>query len=139
MQAGDATHATEQIGLHLLGESRLVGSLPAGRRIYLVPTDRGRLCVAAARLAETCSDALSDASPATFTMVDMDGIGGAGPIAYGVAIDGVRSLSFSVAGRPVTVPVHNNVFVFHGRPSDGTGDFSPATVAFTNGATRALR
>jgi hypothetical protein len=139
MKAEDAVQATPQIGSHLLGESRSIGSLASGQRIYLVPTDKGGLCVAVARLAETCSSALSDASPATFTMVDTDGTGGAGPIAYGVAIDGVRSLSFSVAGRSVTVPVHDNLFVFHGRPSDRTGDFSPATVTFANGATSILR
>jgi hypothetical protein len=139
MKAEDAVHATPQIGSHLLAESRSVGSLPSGRRIYLVPTDKGGLCVAAARLVETCSAALSTASPATFTIVDADGVGGAGPVAYGVASDAVKSLSFSVAGRPVTVPVRGNLFVFHGRSSDGTGDFSPATVAFTDGSTSILR
>lgn len=139
MMAEDAVYATPQIGAHLLGESRSIGSLPSGRRIYLVPTDKGGLCVAVARLAETCSVALSDASPATFTIVDADGVGGAGPVAYGVATDRVKSLSFSVDGRPVTVPVHDNMFVFRGRPSDGTGDFSPATVVFTDGATSILR
>lgn len=139
MRAEDAVNATPQISAHLLGESRSVGSLPSGRRIYLVPTDKGGLCVAVANLAETCSAALSDASPATFTIIDTDGVGGAGPLAYGVATDAVRSLSFSVADRPVTVPVHNNLFVFRGRPSDGTGDFSPATVTFTDGATSILR
>jgi hypothetical protein len=138
-KAEDAVHATPQIGAHLLGESRSIGSLPSGRRMYLVPTDMGGLCVAVARLAETCSAALSDAAPATFTIVDVDGVGGAGPVAYGVATDRVRSLSFSVAGRPVTARVHDNVFVFRGRPSDGTGDFSPATVVFTDGATSTLR
>jgi hypothetical protein len=139
MKAEDAVHATPQIGSHLLAESRSIGSLSSGRRIYLVPTDKGGLCVAVARLAETCSAALSDASPVTFTIVDADGVGGAGPVAYGVATDRVRSLSFSVAGRPVTVRVHDNLFVFRGRPSDGTGDFSSATVLFTDGATSILR
>jgi hypothetical protein len=139
MKAEDAVHATPQIGAHLLGESRSIGSLPSGRRMYLVPTDMGGLCVALARLAETCSVALSDAAPATFTIVDVGGVGGAGPVAYGVATDRVRSLSFSVAGRPVTARVHDNLFVFRGRPIDGTGDFSPATVVFTDGATSTLR
>ena len=132
-------HATPQIGAHLLSESRSIGSLLSGRPIYLVPTDKGGLCVAVARIAETCSATLSDAAPATFTIVDVDGVGGAGPVAYGVATDRVRSLSFSVAGGPVTVRVHDNLFVFRGRPSDGTGDFSPATVVFTDGATSTLR
>jgi hypothetical protein len=139
MKAEDAVYATPQIGAHLLGESRSIGSLPSGRRIYLVPTDKGGVCVAVASLAETCGAALSEASPATFTIVDADGVGGAGPVAYGVATDEVRSLSFSVAGRPVTARVHDNLFVFRGRPSDGTGDFSPATVVFTDGATSILR
>jgi hypothetical protein len=95
--------------------------------------------VAVASLAETCSAALSEASPATFTIVDTDGVGGAGPVAYGVVTDSVRSLSFSVVGRPVTVRAHDNLFVFRGRPSDGTGDFSPATVTFADGATSVLR
>lgn len=139
MRAEDAVYATPQIGAHLLGESRSIGSLPSGRRIYLVPTDKGGVCVAVASLAETCSAALSEASPATFTIVDADGVGGAGPVAYGVATDEVRSLSFSVAGRPVTARVHGNLFVFRGRPSDGTGDFSLATVVFADGSTSILR
>jgi hypothetical protein len=139
MNAEDAVHATPQMGAHLLSESRSIGSLPSGRRIYLVPTDKGGLCVAVASLVETCSAALSNAAPATFTIVDADGVGGAGPVAYGVATDRVRSLSFSVSGRPVTVPVHDNLFVFRGRPSDGSGDFSPATVNFSDGASSILR
>ena len=70
MKAEDAVHATPQIGSHLLGNSRSIGSLPSGRRIYLVPTDKGGLCVAVAGLAETCSAALSEASPATFTILN---------------------------------------------------------------------
>jgi hypothetical protein len=139
MKAEDAVHATPQTGSHLLVESRSIGSLPSGRRIYLVPTDKGGLCVAVASLVETCSSALSDAFPATFTIVDADGIGGAGPIAFGVATDRVRALSFSVASRSVTVPVRDNLFVFRGRPSESTDDFSPATVTFTDGTTSILR
>ena len=128
----------DRIGVRLLGQSRLVGTLPMGRRVYVVPTSKGRLCVVIQRLAESCSEPLTQPVPLTFTVVDPDRAGGGqGPIAYGVARDGVVSVSFTVGGRRVTVPIHHNLFVFQARPADR--GFSAPAVRLANGKIEALR
>jgi hypothetical protein len=102
-------------GRPLLGESRLLGTLPAGRRVYVVPTSAGRLCVVVERLAESCANPLTQATPITFAVARP---AGEGPVAYGVARDGVASVSFRVGGRRVTVPVRNNLFAYQARPGE---------------------
>jgi hypothetical protein len=125
-------------GRPLVQQSRLLGALPAGRRLYLVPTSTGRLCVVVERLAESCGSSLSQAVPFTFAVADAGRAGsGEGPIAYGVARDGVVSVSFTVGGRRVTVPVRDNLFAYQAPP--GAGRFSAPVARFANGATRTLR
>jgi hypothetical protein len=103
-------------GRPLLGESRLLGTLPTGRRVYLVPTSRGRLCVVVERLAASCGGPLTTTAPLRFAVVRP--AHGRAPVAYGVARDGVVSVSFRVDGRRVTVPVRNNLFAYQARPAD---------------------
>jgi len=120
-----------------LSQSRLVGALATGRRVYLVPTRTARLCVVVERLAESCGNRLTRAEPSTFAVADPDRAGaGEGPIAYGVARDGVLSVSFTVDGRRVTVPVRHNLFAFQGRPSDSR--FSSPVAHFAGGKSRAI-
>jgi hypothetical protein len=128
----------DAIGVRLLDQSRLLGTLPMRRRVYLVPTSKGRLCVVVERLAESCGDPLTQAAPLTFTVVDPDRAGrGEGPVAYGVARDGVVSVSFTVGGRRETVPIHHNLFAFQARPTDRS--FSAPTVRFADGTSETLR
>jgi hypothetical protein len=128
----------DRIGVRLLDQSRLLGILPMGRRVYLVPTSMGRLCVVVERLAESCGDPLTQTAPVMFSVVDPDRAGGGeGPIAYGVARDGVVSVSFIVAGRRETAPIRHNLFAFQARPADAV--FSVPTVRFANGTSRTLR
>ena len=131
LPAGDPL---DQIGSRRLGSARLVGTLPSGRRVYLVPTSKGKLCVVVARLAESCGDTLTRESPITFTVVDA----GAGEpaVGYGVALDGVVSVSFKAGGRAVTVPVRDNFFVYEA-PSGAS--FSPPSVTFADGTTELAR
>jgi hypothetical protein len=128
----------DAIGVRLLDQSRLLGTLPMRRRVYLVPTSKGRLCVVVERLAESCGDPLTQAAPLTFTVVDPDRTGrGEGPVAYGVARDGVVSVSFTVGGRRETVPIHHNLFAFQGRPTDRR--FSAPTARFADGTSETVR
>jgi hypothetical protein len=128
----------DRIGARLVDRSRLLGTLPMGRRVYLVPTSKGRLCVVVARLAESCGDPLTQTAPVTFTVVDPDRSGGGeGPVAYGVARDGVVSVSFAVDGRRETVPVHHDLFAFQGRAADRS--FSAVTARFADGKTEVVR
>lgn len=132
VRAGDQGH--DQIGTHLLSESRAVGSLPDGRKVFVLPTSKGRLCVLVERLAKSCGAPLTGDAPVTFTIVDVDGPGGEGPLAYGVARDDVVAVSFTVAGRVETVAVENNMFVFRGSSSDQSGGFSALTVRLADGS-----
>jgi hypothetical protein len=91
-----------QIEGRLTGSSRLMGTLPSGRKVYVVPTTKGRLCVVVARLAESCGSRLTQEQPVTFTTAW--GHPGEPVYAYGVARDGVESVSFNAGARRVTVP-----------------------------------
>jgi hypothetical protein len=124
--------AVDSIGLHRVDSSRLVGTLPSGRKIYVMTTAKNRLCVVVAGQAESCGDQLTRESPITFTILSSDL---EAPLAYGVARDDVASVSFTVRGRTVTLPVRNNFFVYEGQRSDGVGGFSGLTVTFDNGMT----
>jgi len=131
--------AFDQIGARDTGSTRLVGTLPSGRNVYIVPTSKGRLCVVVATLAESCGDPLTQASPITFTVIDPGSSSGQPPIAYGVARDGVVSVSFTVAGNQLTVPVQNNFYVYEANPWDQHARFSSPTVTFADGSTQVAR
>lgn len=133
VEATDAADRSPQIGAHRIADARRLGVLPNSRAVYVVPSTMDRLCVLAAMLADSCGDPLSDSAPVSLTIVDGDGLGGSGPIAYGAAEDGVTAVSFIVAGIREKVPVHNNFYVFRGNSSDSPSDFSPLTATFTNG------
>jgi hypothetical protein len=136
MLRGDE-HRDATAGVRLLGQSRLLGALATGRRVYLVPTSTGRLCVVVERLTESCGDPLTQSVPLTFAVADPDGAGGGeGPIAYGVARDGVVSVSFTVDGRRASVAVRHNLFAFQGRPTDRR--FSAPVAHFANGQSRPI-
>lgn len=127
----------DQVGTRLTQSARLVGTLPSGRKVYVVPTERGRLCVVVARLAESCGNSLTPAEPVTFTAAwDRPGDSA---YAYGVALDGVRSVSFSSHGSRVTVPVEHNFFVYETEPLDAPPGFGGLVVTFDGGETRAIR
>jgi hypothetical protein len=115
----------DQIGSRRIDSARLIGTLPSGRLVYLLPTSKGKLCVVVARLAESCGDTLTRESPITFTVVDPGR--GEPAVAYGVALDGVVSVSFEAGGRAITVAVRDNFFVYEAR--SGTS-FSAPTATF---------
>jgi hypothetical protein len=125
----------DQIGLHRVDSSRLVGTLPSGRKVYVVATTKDRLCVVVAQLAESCADPLTQKVPVTFTTFARGGRSHQPALAWGIARDEVVSVSFTVSGRHVTVPVRHNFFAYEGLPSDGSGSFSAPTVTFADGHT----
>lgn len=129
-----ALDGAAQIGTHLLDQARALGTLPTGGRVYLIPTSKDRLCVLAARLAESCGFQLSPTAPVTFTVVDRDGPGGRPPLAYGAAADGVITVDVVVGGRRESAKVRANLYSFFGRASDSVVDFSTITAHFTDGS-----
>jgi hypothetical protein len=70
-----------------------------------------------------------------FVVTDPDGPGGVGPTAYGVATDGVESVSFTEDNKVHTVPVNGNLFAFSGASSANVGDFTSVVANFADGHT----
>lgn len=134
LQADEAPGG-DQIGTHDIRSARLVGTLPSGRHVYVVTTSKGRLCVVVARLAESCGNPLTQREPVTFTVVDRDGPGGEPAVAYGVARNGVKSVSFTVGGRHETVPVRANMFAYQAPLSVTSDSFSAVMVTLADGST----
>lgn len=126
----------DQIGGRLTGFSRLVGTLPSGRRVYVVPTTKGRLCVLVAGLAESCGSPLSQQEPVTFTTTWEHP--GEPAYAYGIARDGVQSVSFNAGSRRVTVPVEHNLFAYQSEPRDSPGRFGAITVTLADGTVHSV-
>jgi hypothetical protein len=124
----------DQIGGRLTGSSRLVGALPSGKKVYVVPTTKGRLCVVLARLAESCGSPLTQDEPVTFTIVW--GSPGDRGYAYGVARNGVESVSFTTGAKRVTVPVEHNFFAYETEPRDSPPGFGAVTVTLADGTTQ---
>jgi len=91
-----------------------------------------------ARLAESCGNPLTQTEPLTFTIVDPDGPGGEPAVAYGVARDGVKSVSFTVGGRHETVPVRGNMFAYQAPAWVTSDSFSSVMVTLNTGGTLAV-
>ena len=137
LRADLAPHGgVDQIGGRLTGSSRFVGTLPSGRRVYLVPTTKGRLCVVVAGLAESCGSPLTQEEPVTFTTVWEHP--GEPAYAYGVARDGVQSVSFNAGARRVTVPVEHNLFAYESEPRDSPAGFGAITVTMVDGIVQSI-
>jgi hypothetical protein len=134
----DEAPGGDQIGTRDIQSARLVGSLASGRHVYVVTTSKGRLCVVVARLAESCGNPLTQTEPLTFTVVDRDGPGGEPAVAYGVARDGVKSVSFTVGGRHETVPVRANMFAYQAPASVTSASFSSVLVTLADGSIHSI-
>lgn len=126
----DAANSARGAAGQLLPDSaRLVRRLPDGARIYAVATKDGQLCVLAERLlnnngkydaaAMGCGSPLTQNQPSTAATFARNQSSPA--ISWGIALDGVASVSFRAGGREVTVPVTNNVWAYEGAaPTHGT-------------------
>jgi hypothetical protein len=119
---------------HLVPDSsRLVGQLPGGDKLWVVASTRGNLCVVVESDGAGCGSALSSSQPTTAivenrTMSEM--------LAYGVALDGVTSVSFTVRGEEVTVPVKDNVWAYE--QASSAYEIQDLVAHFADGRTVAL-
>jgi hypothetical protein len=94
--------------------ARVLGTLPDGSKVYGLSDTRGDLCTIS-EAGGSCGPPLSNAQPITFGGANDAPTAGGTFIASGVALDGVTSVSFTPvpgAGKEVTVPVKNNVWVY---------------------------
>lgn len=122
------------IGTGLVGDARLLGELPDGRQIHIVPTSKSKLCVVATGGAEACYPPLSRENPITLTVSKP--AASAPHLIWGVAIDGVTSVAFEVGGQVVTVPVNGNFYSWSGQPTESMNSVSSVTVTYSDGTTQ---
>lgn len=133
----EASASMEQMGQgHLIVDSsRLVSELPNGMRFYTIATSKGDLCLADVEPAGTsglsCGGSLSESRPIT---IGSEKIGPATPqVSYGLAIDGVVSVSFAAGGTETTVHVKDNIWVYV-----GDANLRQITVQWADGHTQTL-
>lgn len=122
------------IGTRLVDEARLLGELPDGRKVHVLPTSENKLCLVVADGGGSCYAPLSHAEPITFTLSKARP--GAPHVIWGAASDDVISVSFELGGQPVTVPVEDNFYAWEGQPTETMKDASPVTVTFSDGTTQ---
>jgi hypothetical protein len=89
--------------------SRLVSTLPNGDKLFVLADTDDHLCIYVEGAALTeCGSVLDRAHPAWYTGKNRSG----DLLVAGVAMDGVTSVSFTVGGREVTVPVSGNGWAY---------------------------
>jgi hypothetical protein len=119
-------------GLLLADSARRIGMLPSGHAIYVLSTTLNHLCVVVERSALACGSSLGLRHPVTIEVTRRGPR--TPPLSYGVALDGVTSLSFRAGGRIVTVPIRDNVWAYEGSSSV----LAQATVHYASGRSQEL-
>ncbi len=114
------------------GSSRLVSTLPSGDKLYVLADSNNDLCVYLQNHGSWCGNSLSKAQPAMGVSENDSG----DFFAYGVAMDGVVSVSFAIEGQDVTVPVRHNVWAYE--TQSAAWHFSCLTARFADGSTAAV-
>lgn len=120
----------------LFDTSRRIAQLPDGANLYVFKTTWKGLCFVAGPPPTpqfNCSGPLSRSHPSTAWFYsntpDMSDW-----FIFGIAVDGVTSVSFELNGQDVTVPVTGNVWTY--RSNDfGTNPRFPLTAHFADGST----
>jgi hypothetical protein len=110
----------------VLDSARLVGQLPSGGQLYAIADTRDDLCLVDPT-GMICGTGLTPSRPIEDESV--------GELMFGVALDGVTAISFERAGKEVTIPVKNNVWVYEGASLPEAGAL---TAHFENGTTVTL-
>jgi hypothetical protein len=109
-------------------------SLVAGHAAYITPTTHGGFCFTVVQLGAACDSSFSASSePALFVDSDPDGSGPIGTTAFGVAEDGVDSITMTLNGKQVTVPVQENTFQYIGDAAVAPGSITNVSANFADG------
>lgn len=117
----------------LLNQIHRLPTTIAGHSVYVMPSASGDVCVFVEQLPAACGAPLSGDAPLLPETFDPDGSGGVGTTAFGIAEDGVDSLTLTVGGDKVTVPVMDNTFVFNGGSTVTPDDITSFTANFDSG------
>lgn len=122
MNSEAAAHSSS--GLHipqlLPDTARVLGKMPDGSLVYGLSDTNGELCTIG-EAGGGCGPPLSRSQPITASFANPSPTAGGELTGSGVAIDGVTSVSFSVAGKTVTVPVTNNTWTYQEQDSHADG------------------
>jgi len=106
-----------------------------GHAAYLIPSQTGGLCFFVDADAESCGPPLTSVQPVRIGVMDRDSQDASGPMVFGLAADGIRSVSFTLGGTTRTVAVHNNVLEFDASSSVTADDVTNVTATFADGQT----
>jgi len=120
-------------GEQVLTEARALPTPVGAHASYVIPSRTGDMCFFAEGVGEWCGPPLTLTEPVQFGVEDNDGPGGTGPLAFGLAADGVESITFSEDDTLHIVPVHQNVFEFVGAPSASVNSFTNVYATFADG------
>ena len=96
----------------VLDSTRLIATIPSIGNVYVVTNTRGELCTIWEGGSASCGPPLSKSQPITFGTFNPSPTTGGTFVASGLALDGVTSVSFTVRGKAVTVPVMNNAWEY---------------------------
>jgi hypothetical protein len=145
MDPATATYVREHLVGIQLDTARLIGQLPNGQNIYVITGALNDLCtvVGPPDVEAWCGDPLIKAHPATIYTYPTPNDATSRWITFGVALDGVASVSIQTtqapkggpAGPEVTVPVNDNLWIY---PSNGDPPpylLQPVTAHFADGTT----
>ncbi len=127
--------------MHMLpNTARLLDTLSSGTRIYAISTTTDDLCVLIyadrADFASGCGAPLTQTEPTTLEQIDKvkNGPHATPPLTFGVARNGITSVSFRAHGHQTTVAVKNNVWAYEGQ----NGALRSLTVHYADGSTRTI-
>jgi hypothetical protein len=129
-----------------LDTTRFLGQFPDGQKVYVATGSLNDLCtiVGPPNYEVWCGDPLSDAHPATiYTYPAFNNDPTIRWITFGIAIDGVTSVSFRTAltadgvptGPEVTVPVTGNLWTYPSNSTDPPNVLQSVTADFADGTT----
>jgi hypothetical protein len=127
-------------GILVVNSSRRLGRLTSGHNIYVVTTTKNDLCVLVTNHGKlavvSCGNPLTQSQPVTVTSTVLvkNGPNATPPLSYGIARDGITTVSFKAHGREQTVPVKNNIWFYEGN----SNVLASITIHYANGRTRTL-
>jgi len=144
-----AAYAKEHLAGIQLDTARHLGQLPNGQEVYVITGTQNDLCALRGppEIDAECGAPLSHAHPATIYGLLTQDDPGTRWITYGIALDGVTSVSFPYStqataadgggplGPAVTVPVHNNLWIYPSDDAWGPTMLQPVTAHFADGIT----
>ena len=121
--------------LQNVNEARALPATVDGHSSYAISTSGGEFCLFVVNLGEACTEPLSATHP---MLLLVSGPDGESQKAFGLAADGVSSVTFVIDGAATTVPVNQNVFEFDATSSTTAAGLMNAVANFADGRTVAV-